>query len=76
MTPSVSRKAVKAKMATNHLPVTISIKAAIERYGIGRTRLYELMDAGAIRAVKIGKRRLIVVESADAFFTTDQRAAA
>jgi excisionase family DNA binding protein len=57
-------------------PITISIAAATQRYGIGRSTIYELMKAGAVRSVKIGGRRLIVVASADAYFTTDQRAAA
>lgn len=35
------------------------IPAAMERLGIGRSKLYELMDSGAIRSVKVGKSRLI-----------------
>lgn len=35
------------------------INAAQERLGIGRSKLYELMDAGEIRSVKIGRNRLI-----------------
>ncbi|MCB8910206.1 helix-turn-helix domain-containing protein [Rhodococcus rhodochrous] len=35
------------------------LDAACDRLGIGRSKLYELMDAGEIRSVKIGRNRLI-----------------
>lgn len=35
------------------------IDAACERLGIGRSKLYELMDANEIRSVKIGRNRLV-----------------
>ena len=31
--------------------------------GFGRSRVYELIDAGELESVLIGKRRLIIVES-------------
>jgi excisionase family DNA binding protein len=31
--------------------------------GIGRSRVYELLDAGTLESVKIGKRRLILIDS-------------
>lgn len=37
-----------------------------ELYGVSRSFAYELMDRGKLRTVKIGKRRLIPVESAEA----------
>ena len=51
-------------------PVTITIPAARQRYGIGRTTIYKLIDDGTVRSVKVGKRRLIVVEHADRYFAT------
>ncbi|MDZ7578785.1 MAG: helix-turn-helix domain-containing protein [Candidatus Nanopelagicales bacterium] len=35
--------------------------------GLGRTKVYELMDAGAVDAVKIGRRRFVVATSVAAF---------
>ncbi|MFX1757256.1 helix-turn-helix transcriptional regulator [Rhodococcus sp. As11] len=35
------------------------LDAACDRLGIGRSKLYELMDAGEIRSVKIGRNRLV-----------------
>lgn len=42
---------------------SISISEACSRWGIGRTRLYELLKEGALKAVKCGGRTLIIVES-------------
>jgi hypothetical protein len=49
-------------------PKTIAVKAALHRYGIGRTKLYELLAMGALKASKLGAKTLIDVEAADAFF--------
>ena len=49
-------------------PKLMSVPAALDRYGIGRTKLYALIGVGEIRAVKLGAKTLIDVESADAFF--------
>jgi hypothetical protein len=49
-------------------PKLMSVPAALDRYGIGRTKLYALIGIGEIRAVKLGAKTLIDVESADAFF--------
>lgn len=35
------------------------LESACDRLGIGRSKLYELMDAGEIRSVKIGRNRLV-----------------
>ncbi|MFZ4122936.1 MAG: hypothetical protein ACOYKM_14915 [Caulobacterales bacterium] len=49
-------------------PKLMSVPTALDRYGIGRTKLYALIGVGAIRAVKLGSKTLIDVASADAFF--------
>jgi hypothetical protein len=60
--PSLNRVELRGR------PKLVTIARALNDYGIGRTKLYELMNAGAIRAVKLGGRTLIDVASADAFF--------
>lgn len=35
--------------------------------GLGRTTIYQLLTAGAIRSVKVGKRRLIPRNALDEF---------
>ena len=39
------------------------IPEAAHALSVGRSKMYDLMAAGAIDSVKIGQRRLIVVES-------------
>ena len=46
----------------------ISVGDACERYGIGRTWIYELIRERKIRSAKVGARRLIDVAAADAYF--------
>ena len=45
----------------------ISVSEAVRVYGIGRTKLYELIHNGNIEAVKLGRRTLIRTESARNF---------
>lgn len=48
----------------------ISIAQACDRWSIGRTRVFEFIKLGAFRAVKVGSRTLIDVQSGDNFFGT------
>ena len=43
--------------------ITASIKQFKELAGFGVTTIYKLMDSGAIRSVKIGRRRFIILAS-------------
>jgi hypothetical protein len=46
------------------LPLFVSVDDARQMLGgIGKTRLYELLGAGALRSAKLGKRRLIRTDS-------------
>lgn len=47
--------------------ILISIPEAARRLSCGRSLLYELMGAGSIQSVKLGKRRLVRVASLEAF---------
>jgi excisionase family DNA binding protein len=44
-----------------------SVGEAVRMFGIGRTKLYELIQRGDIEAVKLGRRTLIRAASARAF---------
>lgn len=44
-------------------PLTVRIPAAVRMTGIGRSKLYELIQSGDIEIVKIGTSTLIPVES-------------
>jgi excisionase family DNA binding protein len=47
--------------------LTVRIPMAANMLGIGRSKLYELISAGEIEVIKIGKATLIVVESLQRF---------
>jgi hypothetical protein len=50
-----------------HLEPSDRITATITEFrrlsGIGRSRIYELLDAGELESVHLGARRLIIVDS-------------
>lgn len=41
----------------------VAPKTAARILGIGRTKLYELIETGELRSLKIGTRRLITLEA-------------
>lgn len=42
--------------------------------GIGRTTIYEALGSGALRSLKIGKRRLITIEALKDWLAAAERA--
>lgn len=46
--------------------VAMTVATAISVLGVGKTKLYELLTAGDLQAIRIGRRRLILRESIDA----------
>jgi len=48
-------------------PITVRIREACRITGIGRSKLYELIQAGEIATVKVGAITLIPVASLEAF---------
>lgn len=48
---------------------------ATDYSGLSRTRLYELMKANEIEAIRVGKRRLVITRSIDDFISRQPRAA-
>ena len=47
--------------------LTVRVPDALHMLGIGRTKFYELLGAGEIETIKIGKATLIVMESLHGF---------
>ncbi len=43
--------------------VSCTIAEACEATGLGRTKLYMLMDAGVLTSITVGRRRLILMDS-------------
>jgi excisionase family DNA binding protein len=54
-------------------PVTISIKDAARAIGIGRTKLYELINSGELQVLKIGRRTLVSAASIKALVSGGQQ---
>lgn len=50
-----------------HRKSAYPITEAAQLLSLGRSKFYQLMDAGEIRSFKIGKRRLIAAEDLDAY---------
>jgi hypothetical protein len=44
-------------------PITASIPAFCRMSGVGRSKVYELINSGAVKTVRIGKRQFIVLSS-------------
>lgn len=44
-------------------PFTLSISEAAKALSLGRTSIYALINEGRLETVKIGRRRLVKVES-------------
>ena len=43
--------------------ITVTIPEFLKSSGVGRSKTYELIEAGEIKSVLVGRRRLIVVQS-------------
>ena len=44
-------------------PITVTVAGARNALGIGTTKIYELINEGELRTVKLGRRTLIRTES-------------
>jgi excisionase family DNA binding protein len=49
--------------------ITASVKMLSQMSSLSRSKIYELIKAGALRTVKLGRRRLILVESYREYLT-------
>ena len=50
---------------TDNAKKLLTLDDFCQRYGVGRTRAYELIGASAITAVKVGRSTRITTESAE-----------
>jgi hypothetical protein len=47
----------------NSDPISVDIPTACRMSGLSRSFLYEVLAAGAVRSIKAGRRRLVLVDS-------------
>lgn len=66
-------KAASARLDIPKLAYTVSEFCSSS--GIGRTRTYELIAAGKLKTVKLGRSRLIPAEAANEFIASLEKAA-
>jgi excisionase family DNA binding protein len=52
----------------------LSVPAAAQRLGVGRSTLYELLGRGALEAVRIGRRTLVPAAAVEHLIATLPRA--
>ncbi len=52
------------------IQTSFSIDEACAATGLGRTKIYQLLNSGEIRAHKIGKRTIILKDDLDAFLNS------
>jgi hypothetical protein len=45
-------------------PEAVSVPVFCQMFGLGRSRAYELINSGVLPSIKIGKRRLVRLETA------------
>jgi excisionase family DNA binding protein len=50
------------------MPITVRVREACRVTGIGRSKLYELIAAGEIEIIKVGRITLVPVASLTSFF--------
>ena len=48
-------------------PVLLTVEDAAQALALGRTKIYELVESGALRSVKIGRARRIPVQALGEF---------
>lgn len=56
--------------STKATPRLLSIKQAIFELGVGRTSIYELINTGELKTVRIGRRRFVAIEAIDEFIAS------
>lgn len=56
-------KCNRTDRVSNRDRLTVTVNDALAMLGIGRTRFYELVKAGEIQTIKLGRRRLVQVAS-------------
>lgn len=53
---------------THGQPEAFTVREFCERYSVGRTKAYELLNANEVEARKVGSRTLVTRQSAERWF--------
>jgi excisionase family DNA binding protein len=63
----IQRNAIAETSTTAPLKLLVTVVEAAEALGIGRTAMYDLLLAGELPSVKIGRARRIPVQALETF---------
>ena len=66
MKATPTTEAGRKRQAVAENPRAWRVRDYCEHYGVGRTKAKELIRSGVLASVKIGSRRLILADSAEA----------
>ncbi|MBB5686309.1 helix-turn-helix domain-containing protein [Sphingobium boeckii] len=66
--------AAQGKTVPHYERLAVRIPVAVQMLGIGRSRIYELIQAGEIETIKIGSSTLLPVEGLIKFIETRRSA--
>jgi excisionase family DNA binding protein len=58
-----TQRSVRGQSSDFHPPILVPIREAARLLGMGKTRTYELVDAGALEARKLGNLTMITMDS-------------
>jgi hypothetical protein len=56
-------------------PLAVSVKLACKLIGVGNTKMWELIKAGRVNTVSIGRRRLVLYASLESLLALTDEAA-
>ncbi len=48
---------------SSHSPIFVSVHQACDATGLGRTTVYDLINKGVLKSIRVGKRRLVLAAS-------------
>ncbi|MGQ0527405.1 MAG: helix-turn-helix domain-containing protein [Alphaproteobacteria bacterium] len=57
-------------MKGNQMQLSLSIEESCRAIGVGRTKLYQLINSGQLRAKKVDKRTFILTEDLQRFLSS------
>lgn len=70
---NASSQATAEGRAASLAPLTVRVSEACRLTGIGRSKLYLLINEGHIRTIKVGSMTLIPMRSLEAFLSIEPR---
>jgi excisionase family DNA binding protein len=68
---SVQLREVREAEASGFVPLAVSPRRAAQYLGVGHDTIYQLLNQGRLRSVKLGRRRLIPLSELERFLADE-----